>query len=244
MAKKKAGRKRGKPKKAGAEIIEAEEAAEPAESSGFSGDAESCHTILPKRPKWIDKLEQELADEEATALRTTHIRDTKKTDINRGLLEDFWRLWLRFYKLNAVMNMQPQPNSFLKFTLYPDEWAFRDDIDFGAFNTIALIDTTQEQNRVGDSLIISYCENVGGTHLKMDFEFAEGEKYHKYAGWKMHVSRYSLCDVPLEGLKISVVLKVLGDVVKAWYLSHIKRNRKIIVDFVRKRYQQTEMFTR
>jgi hypothetical protein len=80
--------------------------------------------------------------------------------------------------------------------------------------------------------------------MRLVFELMEGEKYHRYAGWKRHVSQYTLCDLPLGSFKTAVLMRVLGDVVRVWYSSYLKRNRKVLLEAIKKRYRQTETFIR
>jgi len=203
------------------------------------------NTILKTtRAKWITLLEKQLQIEESNADQKTARKDLKKSRINKELLENFWHLWLRFNKLGAVMTLQPPSNTYVSFTMFPDEWKIKNDFNFGAVETIALIDTTQEQNRVGDSLILNYYISRNEIHLRFIFEFLEGEKYHKYSGWKRHIARHVLYDSSLKTIKMHQLHKILGEVVKAWYTSHIERNRKILTSFIRNKFSQREVFIR
>lgn len=195
-----------------------------------------------RKPKWIEVLEKELELEKSAVRKVDSAQKSRLLRINRELAENFWHLWLRFNSLDAMMTMQPDPQGFINFTVFPDEWRFKPDFDYSALDTIALVDTTQEQDRVGDSLIANYYTAGGECRFRLVFEFLEGEKYHRYAGWKRHIARHTLLDKPLESLTMPDIRKALGDVAKAWYGSYLKESRKVIVKFIRENYPQSETF--
>ena len=49
-------------------------------------------------------------------------------------------------------------------------------------------------------------------------------------------------DSSAERLDMNEVHKVLGDVVKAWYESHLRRNRDLLVRHLKKNYERVETY--
>jgi len=77
----------------------------------------------------------------------------------------------------------------------------------------------------------------------MIFEFCEGEHYYKYAGWKRIFSQYVLLDTPVLKFDEKKYHEVLGDVIKTWYESHLRRDREIVLKHIRDKYEKGETFT-
>jgi hypothetical protein len=194
------------------------------------------------KPKWIEALERQLETEESNVTQGYSARNTKKSEINREIAENFWHLWLRFNGIGAVMTIQPPPENFITFKVFPEEWSIKPGYEFGGLDTLALVDMTQEQNRVGDSLIANFYTGEGDDRFRLVFEFIEGERYHKYSGWKKHVARYILFDAPVRSFPMGNFRKSLGAMAKVWFGSHLRRNRKIAVEFVRKNYRLAVTF--
>ena len=194
-----------------------------------------------KEADWFDQLDEELEK------KTTQITDnfveqtTQKEAINKALLEDLFRIWIRFNKINVHFSMMPESSTFAQFVVYPEQWSFKPDFDFANVDNVALTDRTQA--RVGDSLKIWYYNVDSQTHVRMVFEFCEGEHYYKYAGWKRIFSQYMLMDTPVLRFDEKKYHEVLGDVIKTWYESHLRRDREIVLKHIREKFEKGETFT-
>ena len=197
-----------------------------------------------KEEDWFAQLDEELET------KTTQITDNfveqnnQKQIINKTLLEDLFRIWIRFNKINVHFSLAPDPQgpaTFATFVVYPEQWSFRPDFDFAGVDNISLTDRTQ--TRVGDSLKVWYYSVDSQTHLRVVFEYCEGEHYYKYAGWKRIFSQYVLLDLPVTKFDERKYHDVLADVIKNWYESHLRRDREIILKHVREKYEKGETFT-
>ena len=197
-----------------------------------------------KDEDWFAQLDEELET------KTTQITDNfveqnnQKQIINKTLLEDLFRIWIRFNKINVHFSLAPDPQgpaTFATFVVYPEQWSFRPDFDFAGVDNISLTDRTQ--TRVGDSLKVWYYSVDSQTHLRVVFEYCEGEHYYKYAGWKRIFSQYVLLDLPVTKFDERKYHDVLADVIKNWYESHLRRDREIILKHVREKYEKGETFT-
>jgi len=194
-----------------------------------------------KEADWFDQLDEELEK------KTTQITDnfveqtTQKESINKALLEDLFRIWIRFNKINVHFSMMPESSAFAQFVVYPEQWSFKPDFDFSNVDNVAITDRTQA--RVGDSLKIWYYNVDSQTHVRMVFEFCEGEHYYKYAGWKRIFSQYLLMDLPVLKFDEKKYHEVLADVIKTWYESHLRRDREIVLKHIREKFEKGETFT-
>ena len=193
---------------------------------------------------WFEALDAELQKKTDQIVKDMVQTDKKRENLTKELLKDLWRIWLRFNRINVPFRIEPDQYSFLKFISYPNDWEMKgeDEFDYGSLNSMALIDVTPTENRTGDALKIIYYDKGGEKYIKMIFEFCEGEHYYKYAGWKRIFVQYILYDVPVKKAKLEDMHNILGDVIKAWYESHLRRNRDIILDHIRSKYVKGEEF--
>ena len=197
-----------------------------------------------KEEDWFTQLDEEL-ERKTTQITDNFVeQNNQKQVINKTLLEDLFRIWIRFNKINVHYSMVPDPQgpaAFATFAVYPEQWSFKPDYDFAGVDNLSLTDRTQ--TRVGDSLKAWYYSVDSQTHFRMVFEFCEGEHYYKYAGWKRIFSQYVLYDAPVDDVDLKKLHDVLGDVVKAWYESHLKRERDILLKHMKDKYPKGETFT-
>lgn len=194
-----------------------------------------------KADDWFAQLDEELEKKTAQITGNFVEQIQQKQMINRALLEDFFRIWIRFNKINVHFTMVPDPYAFASFAVFPEQWSFKPDFDFSGVDAASLTDCTQ--TRVGDSIKAWYYSVDSQTHFRMVFEFCEGEHYYKYAGWKRIFSQYVLLDVPVMKFDEKRYHEVLADVIKAWYESHLRRDREIILKHIREKYEKGETFT-
>ena len=197
-----------------------------------------------KEEDWFAQLDEEL-EKKTTQITDNFVeQNNQKQIINKTLLEDLFRIWIRFNKINVHFCLAPDPQgpaTFATFVVYPEQWSFRPDFDFAGVDNISLTDRTQ--TRVGDSLKVWYYSVDSQTHLRVVFEYCEGEHYYKYAGWKRIFSQYVLLDLPVTKFDERKYHDVLADIIKNWYESHLRRDREIILKHVREKYEKGETFT-
>jgi hypothetical protein len=193
---------------------------------------------------WFTQLDEELEKKTVQITDNLAEQSTQKDVINRSMVEDLFRIWIRFNKINVHFSMVPDPQSPTfpaQFVVFPEQWSFKPDYPFGDLDNTALTDRTQ--GRVGDSLKAWYYNVESEMHFRMVFEFCEGEHYYKYAGWKRIFTQYSLLDLPVNKFEEKKYHEVLGDVIKAWYESHLRRDREIVLKHIREKYEKGETFT-
>ncbi len=193
---------------------------------------------------WFDELDAELDEKTSEVFRNLGERDSKMAEINRQFIKDFWRIWIRFEKLNVHFSMQPDYSSFAHFDEFPENWEFREDFDFSSVKKIKLMDKTQENNRTGDSLVLEYYNKDEKLRIGLFFEFSEGETYYKYSGWKRIFARYSLFDeeFPVEDEEMDEFHDILKEIVKKWYGSHLKQDRDMIINHIENEYEKVEEY--
>ncbi len=193
---------------------------------------------------WFDELDAELDEKTSEVFRNLGERDSKMAEMNRQFIKDFWRIWIRFEKLNVHFSMQPDYSSFAHFDEFPEDWEFREDFDFSNVKKIKLMDKTQENNRTGDSLVLEYYNQDETLKIGLFFEFSEGETYYKYSGWKRIFARYSLFEeeFPLEDEDMDEFHETLKEIVKRWYESHLKQDRDMIISNIENEYEKVEEY--
>ena len=195
---------------------------------------------------WFDSLDAELQKKTAEILQDVGQQTSKRSDLNRSLIEDCWKIWKRFNAANVHLTLEP---NYDRWAVFPDtfpegEWRWREGFNAAAVNAVSLTDRTQDQGRIGDALKVQHYDADGKARLKISFEYCEGEHYYKYSGWKRIWSVHTLVDTTLDRLDMGDVHKVLTDVVKAWYESHLRRNRDILIRHLKKNYERVETYNR
>jgi hypothetical protein len=194
-----------------------------------------------KDADWFAELDAELEKKMLQITDNLVEQSTQKVAINKSLLEDFYRVWIRFNKINVHFTLLPEAGTFAQFVVYPEQWNFKPDFDFNGIDNVTLTDRTQ--GRVGDSLKAWYYSVDSQTHFRIAFEFCEGEHYYKYAGWKRIFSQYVLLDMPVAKFEDKRYHEILADVIKVWYESHLRRDREIVLKQLREKYEKGETFT-
>ncbi len=199
---------------------------------------------MAAKDDWFGKLQSELEKKKEEILKDISSESQKRSELNRTLIEDFWRIWIQFNNINVHFKMEPSHDKWVShFEEFPTRWVVKKDFDFSRVWEISLVDITREQNRVGDSLKVIYYNTEEGEKLKMIFQFSEGEKYDKYSGWKRVYSQYVLYDEFVGKASIDKIREVLLKLIPVWYESHLKGDRSIIIDFVKKNFQKGATFT-
>jgi len=195
-----------------------------------------------KTGDWFEALETELSKKTNEIERTVDAQFTKKFELSKTLVADFWKILLRFEQIGIHFAIDPPHEKFAKFEKYPFEWTLKDNYNFGELNQILVTDRTQEQGRVGDTLKARYYVEEGVTHLRLTFEYCEGEHYYKYSGWKRIFGQYVLHDAPLDSFDIDAVHDIFAGLVKTWYESHLRKNRQLLLDYLKATYQPGESY--
>ena len=197
-----------------------------------------------KGDDWFDALDAELEKKTQEIVQEVGEESVEREAINRQLIEDFWKIWKRFNKVNVHLSIEPSYNDWALFAdTFPDgEWTWKPGFRPAAVSALQLVDRTMEQGRVGDALKVTYYNVEDKPHLKVTFEYCEGEHYYKYSGWKRIWCVHTLYDEALDKANPRDLHKLFADVVKAWYESHLRRNRDILIRHLKKGYERVETF--
>jgi hypothetical protein len=192
---------------------------------------------------WFAELDAELQKQTEAISKDLAEMNNQKRAINKTLIEDFWKIFMRFGKINVNMTMEPSHEAFAVFEVYPDVWHFKEGFNFAAVNSLQLVDRTTEQGRMGDSLKVWYYSVDSTPHVRMIFEYCEGEHYYKYAGWKRIFAQFVVYDAAMAKADLNKMHEKMSDVVKVWYESHLRRNRDVIIKHLKENFERGETFT-
>lgn len=196
------------------------------------------------KENWFESLDKELEEQTKEIIESFGEQNTQRLEVNRSLIEDFWKIWKRFNKINVHFTIEPSYTAFAQFDEFPyGEWKWRTSFNVAGVNRIELVDRTQDQGRIGDALRVSYYVENNKPSIRIDFQYCEGEHYYKYSGWKRIYSQHLLYEEPLEKVQMGDVHGVFRDVVKTWYESHLKRNRSLLLNHLKSKYPSVETFT-
>ncbi len=196
------------------------------------------------KENWFESLDRELEEQTKEIIESFGEQNTQKLEVNRSLIEDFWKIWKRFNKINVHFTIEPSYTAFAQFDEFPyGDWKWRTSFNVAGVNRIELVDRTQDQGRIGDAMRVSYYAENDKPKVRIDFQYCEGEHYYKYSGWKRIYSQHLLYDEPLEKVDMGDVHGVFRDIVKTWYESHLKRNRSILLNHLKSKYPNVETFT-
>lgn len=196
------------------------------------------------KENWFESLDRELEEQTKEIIESFGEQNTQKLEVNRSLIEDFWKIWKRFNKINVHFTIEPSYTAFAQFDEFPyGDWKWRTSFNVAGVNRIELVDRTQDQGRIGDAMRVSYYAENNKPKVRIDFQYCEGEHYYKYSGWKRIYSQHLLYDEPLEKVDMGDVHGVFRDIVKTWYESHLKRNRSILLNHLKSKYPNVETFT-
>jgi hypothetical protein len=197
-----------------------------------------------KGSDWFDSLDAELQKRTSEILQDVGQQTSKRSDLNRALIEDVWKIWKRFAAANIHLTMEPNPDRWALFddTFPEGTWHWREGFNPSAVTATSLTDRTPDQGRVGDALKVTYFQTETRPRLRITFEYCEGEHYYKYSGWKRIWSIHTLYDTSVERIDLEQMHKVFADVVKVWYESHLRRNRDLLVRHLKKNYERVETY--
>jgi len=196
-----------------------------------------------KNEDWFDNLDKELDKKTAQAQKSSGVETTQKGELNRTLVSDFWKILLRFEKINIHFSIEPSHTQFATFEKYPYEWTLKDNFDFGNINQMTIVDRTRDQGRVGDTLKLRYYDDGEEHKLRLTFEYCEGEHYYKYSGWKRIFGQFVLLDTPVKKMEMDQFHTVLAEVVRQWYESHLKHDRNTLIQYMTSTFEKGETYT-
>jgi hypothetical protein len=198
-----------------------------------------------EKDEWFAQLDAELQRKTQAISKDREEITYQKTNINKALIQDFWNIVNRFGKINVQFNMEPSYGDFAKFEegKFPDSWTFKQGFDLESVSNMQIVDMTQTQGRMGDSIKVWYYTADSTPRVRMVFVFCEGEHYYKYNGWKRIFGQFVVYDAPLADFDMVRMHEALGDVVIAWFESHLRNNREILVNHLKEKYEKGETFT-
>ena len=191
----------------------------------------------------FEQLDQELESMKSVIIEDMDKLNNQKASIVKELIEFFWQVWIRFDRIKVHFTIEPSPSTFALFKEYPDNWSFRPEFDFSAVNEISITDKTQDQGRIGDRIIVNFYNIEKSVHMRILFEYCDGEHYYKYSGWKRIFSQQIIYDCPLDKAKTQKVYEVLSVILKIWFESHLRRNRELIIKHMKDNFEKGETFT-
>ncbi len=87
-----------------------------------------------------------------------------------------------------------------------------------------------------------YVDIDGRTRLRIIFEYCEGEHYYKYSGWKRIWTIHTLYDQSVGRVDLDQIHRMLSGLVKVWYESHLRRNRDVLIKYLKQTYEKAETF--
>ena len=194
---------------------------------------------------WFAQLDAELQRKTEAISKDREEITYQKTNINKALIQDFWNIVNRFGKINVQLNMEPSYSEFAKFEQdkFPDVWKFNPAFDLEAVGAMQIVDMSQNQGRMGDSIKVWYYSVDSTPHMRMVFVYCEGEHYYKYNGWKRIFGQFVIYDAALSDFNMEKMHAVLGDVVMSWFESHLRNNRETLVGHLKEKYEKGETFT-
>ncbi len=194
---------------------------------------------------WFAKLDAELERKTLAVSRDRDELHMQRTKINKALIEDLWNILNRFSKISVQMTMEPTYSTYAQFEKdgFPDKWSFRPEFDLESVTNMQLIDRSQVQGRMGDSLKVWYYSVESTPHIRMVFDYCEGEHYYKYAGWKRIFGQFIIYDAALNDYDEEGMHEAMRDVVLSWYESHLRNNRDILINHLKENYEKGETFT-
>lgn len=191
----------------------------------------------------MKQLDAELEKQTQEIMKDAAELQTQMGALNKTLISDFDRIKERFDKQRVFLTMEPQRSVYAQQDDTQEKWDFKNDFRPEEIRNIQLIDRTQEQGRMGDSLKVWYYNDNGVVRMRMIFEYCEGEHYYKYAGWKRVFGQFVIYDAALNDVEIDVVHDKMAVVVKAWYESHLRHNREVLINALKENFEKGETFT-
>lgn len=196
---------------------------------------------MPNKPRrkdddWYKSLESGPETNASASKDETAELNREKREINVTALQELWKIWLKFNRSNIHFSIRPEYGDFLKFREFPEEWTLREDFRFQTLNSVELKDRTSHAGRMGDALKLFYYTQDGRHYVRLVFEYFEGERYHKYSGWKRRFGQFVLYDAPVSSFAAARFRDIVADIVKPWYESHLSGGRDNFLEHLKANY--------
>jgi hypothetical protein len=195
---------------------------------------------------WFAKLDAQLEKMTQATNKDKAEMNYQQSAVAKVLIEDFYNIQTRFERITVPINMEPSYSVFALYTerdTYPEKWSFRPGFDFEKVSTIQLVDMSQTQGRTGDNLKATFYMDGETPHVRVVFNYCEGERYYRYDGWKRIFGQYVIYDSPLAKFDEKAMHDRLYSIVLAWYESHLKSNRDILVDHLKEKFEKGGGYT-
>jgi hypothetical protein len=196
-----------------------------------------------EKDDWIKQLDAELEKQTQDIMKDAAELQTQMGAVNKTLIFDFDQIKDRFDKQRVFLTMEPQRRVYAQQDDTLEKWTFKPEFRPEEIRNIQLIDRTQEQGRMGDSLKVWYYNDNGTVRLRMIFEYCEGEHYYKYAGWKRVFGQFVVYDAALGDVDMEAIHDKMAVVVKAWFESHLRHNREVLINMLKANFEKGETFT-
>ena len=196
-----------------------------------------------EKDDWIKQLDAELERQTQDIMKDAAELQTQMGAVNKTLIFDFDQIKDRFDKQRIFLTMEPQRSVYAQQDDTLEKWQFKPEFKPEDIRNIQLIDRTQEQGRMGDSLKAWYYNDNGEIRLRMIFEYCEGEHYYKYAGWKRVFGQFVVYDCDLPNVNLENLHDKMATVVKAWFESHLRHNREVLINALKANFEKGETFT-
>lgn len=198
------------------------------------------HTPSPE-PKleeddFVSSLRAELTKTQASTSERNQPEDlSKRTELNRRLLQDLWEVHNQFEDAGVHLALDPSHTLFATFAEYPTKWTFKENFDFGAVKAVELGD--RAPGWLGFTLRFWYYRTPdGASRLRGIFEWCDGESYHRYSGWMRMMSQAVLFDEAETSVQVRDLHRILKDIVVQWYGAHLERKPEAFVAHLKEKY--------
>ncbi len=185
---------------------------------------------------FVSSLRAELTRTQASKAKKEQGEDlTKRTELNRRLLQDFWEIHNQFEDAGVHLTLDPSQTLFATFAEYPTKWTFKENFDFGGVKTLELGD--RAPGWLGFTLRFWYYRTPeGAPRLRGIFEWCDGESYHRYSGWMRMMSQAVLFDGTEDDVQVRELHRILKDVVVQWYAAHLEQKPEAFVAHLKEKY--------
>src|SRR2546430_2069169 len=103
-----------------------------------------------KGDDWFSSLDAELEKKTREIIENVGEQNVARLELNKTLIEDFWKVWKRFNKINVHFALEP---SYTNWGVFPDtfpdgDWHWRPGFNTAAVQSIQLLDRSMDQGRV------------------------------------------------------------------------------------------------
>ncbi len=193
---------------------------------------------------FVSSLRSELSKTQAVTTERTRGEDlSRRTELNRRLLQDFWEVHNQFEESGVHLALDPSHSLFATFAEYPTKWTFKENFDFGAVKTIELGD--RAPGWLGFTLRFWYYRTPeGASRLRGIFEWCDGESYHRYSGWMRMMSQAVLYDAAEHEVQVRELHRILKDVVIQWYAAHLERKPEAFIAHLKEKYPKGSSYAK